>query len=106
VPPARGRPARPRTFRGRVRCGNRSPYRSGRRTRGGAVPRPAGWRSCNGTIVARHHGRPGSRPDLMPMGTACETSRMDTTNPADGPAFVHPTAEIEAGAQVGAGTTV
>jgi UDP-2-acetamido-3-amino-2,3-dideoxy-glucuronate N-acetyltransferase len=42
----------------------------------------------------------------MPMGTACETSRMDTTNPADGPAFVHPTAEIEAGAQVGAGTRV
>jgi UDP-2-acetamido-3-amino-2,3-dideoxy-glucuronate N-acetyltransferase len=37
---------------------------------------------------------------------ACETSRMDSTNPSSGPAFVHPTAEIETGAQIGAGTKV
>ena len=42
----------------------------------------------------------------MPMGMACETSRMHSTNPSSGPAFVHPTAEIETGAQVGAGTKV
>jgi UDP-2-acetamido-3-amino-2,3-dideoxy-glucuronate N-acetyltransferase len=42
----------------------------------------------------------------MPMGTACETSRMDSTNPSSRPAFVHPTAEIETGAQIGAGTRV
>ena len=42
----------------------------------------------------------------MLMGTAWETSRMDSTNPSSGPAFVHPTAEIETGAQVGAGTKV
>jgi UDP-2-acetamido-3-amino-2,3-dideoxy-glucuronate N-acetyltransferase len=54
----------------------------------------------------RGHRRPGSRPDFMPMGTACETSRMDSTSSPSGPAFVHPTAEIETGAQVGAGTKV
>ena len=42
----------------------------------------------------------------MPMGLACETSRMPSTNPSSGPAFVHPTAEIETGAVVGAGTKV
>jgi UDP-2-acetamido-3-amino-2,3-dideoxy-glucuronate N-acetyltransferase len=42
----------------------------------------------------------------MPMGAACETSRMDPINPSSGPAYVHPTAEIETGAQVGAGTKV
>src|SRR5919112_2737245 len=68
--------------------------------------------SASGMVVmerndsGRRSGGPGSRPDFMPMSMACETSRMDSTNPSSGPAFVHPTAEIEAGAQVGAGTKV
>src|SRR3954466_7258279 len=54
----------------------------------------------------RRHARCHTRPEFPPIGPACETSRMDSTTSNSGPAYVHPTADVESGAQVGAGTKV
>src|SRR3954467_3148758 len=54
----------------------------------------------------RRHQRLRSRPELSPIREACGTSRMDSTTSNSGPAYVHPSADVEDGAQVGAGTKV
>jgi UDP-2-acetamido-3-amino-2,3-dideoxy-glucuronate N-acetyltransferase len=54
----------------------------------------------------RRHHRRGSGPEFLPIGPAWDTAPMDSTTPNSGPAFVHPSADVEDGAQVGAGTKV
>jgi UDP-2-acetamido-3-amino-2,3-dideoxy-glucuronate N-acetyltransferase len=52
------------------------------------------------------HLRRRSGPEFLPIRPGCDTAAMDSTTSNSGPAFVHPTADVEDGAQVGAGTKV
>jgi len=54
----------------------------------------------------RRHPERRGRPEFLPIWRACDTAPMDSTTSNGGPAFVHPSADVEAGAQVGAGTKV
>jgi|tagenome__1003787_1003787.scaffolds.fasta_scaffold20772797_2 UDP-2-acetamido-3-amino-2,3-dideoxy-glucuronate N-acetyltransferase len=53
----------------------------------------------------RHLTRRGS-PEFLPIRRPCDTAPMDSTTSNTGPAFVHPSADVEDGAQIGPGTKV